>query len=270
MDGGSEHMKEIDANKNAWNQLSKDHYHHFKERLEKEDTLLNEHIIKELGDISSKTLLHLQCNTGADTLSLARLGLSFVTGVDLSDQNIYYANKLKDDFQMNQVQFIESNVLTLSDIHQKTYDIVFTSEGVLGWLPDLKAWAKVIFEHLNEGGFFYIYDSHPFFHMLDQEALIQRSFQHKYDYFDQNADYDEEIGGYASETKHAGNYWWNHKISDILNALIEAGLRIEYMHEFDTLFWNNGDMTEVKKGLYQYPEFKNKMPFSYSIKAIKK
>lgn len=260
-------MKEIDKNRIAWNQLSKDHYKYFKQRLEENFVLLNPNIQKELGEIKDKTLIHLQCNTGADTISLARMGLKSVTGVDLSDQNILYANQLKKDFNMRQIDYIESDVLELSKVHQKTYDIVFTSQGVLGWLPDLKQWARVIRHLLGDDGFFYIYDSHPFLHIFDDGALTQGKLIMKYNYFNAEADEDEPIGGYASKTRYSTNYWWNHTMSDIVNALIEAGLEIEYLHEFDTLFWDMGGMTQKASGLYQYPHFKNKFPMSYSIKA---
>jgi len=260
-------MKEIDYNKQAWNLLAEDHYHHFKKRLTERNSIINENIMGELGEIKDLTMIHLQCNTGADTISLARSGLKKIVGVDLSDQNILFANRLKKDFQLDNVDFIESNVLTLNQIHQDTYDIVFTSEGVLGWLPDLKQWARVVKSLLKEDGFFYVYDSHPFFHMFDEEALAKNQVLIRYDYFDGKADMDFPIGGYASESKSHENYWWNHKMSDIINALIEAGLKIEYVHEFDTLFWNAGNMKEIKPGLFQHPKFHGKIPMSYSIKA---
>lgn len=262
-------MNEIDKNRIAWNLLSKDHYHYFKKRLSEKYCLLSDTIQNELGDLKSKSLIHLQCNTGADTISLARLGLDKVTGVDLSDQNIIYANKLKTHFNLNHIQFIESDVLKLNQVHHDKYDVVFTSEGVLGWLPDLKQWAKVVANLLEEDGFFYIYDSHPILHVLDPEAMAKGKIILKYDYLNAGADEDDPIGGYASETKYSTNYWWNHALSDIINALIEAGLKIEYLHEFDTLFWNMGGMEEVSEGVYQYPQFKNKFPMSYSLKAIK-
>ncbi|QWB99458.1 class I SAM-dependent methyltransferase [Mycoplasmatota bacterium] len=262
-------MKEIEKNKIAWQKLSKDHYHHFKNRLSQEDQLLNEHIIKELGNIKNKSLIHLQCNTGADTISLSRLGLSKVVGVDLVEENIFYANQLKDDFHLKNISFIASDVLELSKIHQDQYDIVFTSEGVLGWLPDLDKWAKVVKSLLKDDGYFYIYDSHPFLHIFDEEMLAKGELKAVYDYFNAPADKAYEIGGYASKTQHSENYWWNHSLSDIINALIKQGLQIEYIHEFDTLFWNNGNMEEVKAGLFRYPQLKNKFPMSYSIKAKK-
>ena len=261
-------MKEIEKNKEAWNTLSEDHYNHFKEILESGNPLLNENIVEELGNVKGKTLIHLQCNTGADTIALARLGLKNATGVDLADQNILFANKLKNDFKMDNLKFIESNVLELDKIHKEKYDIVFTSEGVLGWLPDLKAWARVVRSMLKDDGYFYVYDSHPFMHIFNYELLAkERKLDIKYDYFNAPADVEFEIGGYAASERYAENYWWNHSLSDIINALIEAGLTIEYLHEFDTLFWNYGNMTKVSNGLFRYPEFKNKFPMSYSIKA---
>jgi 2-polyprenyl-3-methyl-5-hydroxy-6-metoxy-1,4-benzoquinol methylase len=99
-------------------------------------------ITKELVDIRVKTLIHLQCNIGFDTISLARYGLKKVTGVDLSDQNIRFANKLKKRLGMDHIEYMNSNVSRLMR-HIMTNTIsFFTSEGVLGWLPDLTQWAK--------------------------------------------------------------------------------------------------------------------------------
>jgi hypothetical protein len=172
---------------------------------------------------------------------------------------------------MNQVSFIESDVLKLNEIHHEKYDIVFTSEGVLGWLPDLKKWARVVRSMMKNDGYFYVYDSHPFFHLFDEDDLSIGKVNLKYEYFNAKPDESNEIGGYASDVKNATNYWWNHSISDIINALIEAGLEINYFNEFDTLFWQNGNMDEVKPYLFKYKYFHNQLPLSYSIRAtIKK
>jgi SAM-dependent methyltransferase len=264
-------MKEIDKNKAAWNLLAEDHYHNFKKKLEEENILLNDNIVNELGDIKDKTLVHLQCNTGSDTISLVRLGLKEAKGIDLADKNIYYANQLKKDFNIDNLEFVEGNVLEADKIIKEKFDIVFTSEGALGWLPDIKKWAKVVSSLLKSDGFFYVYDSHPIFHVFDEELIGKENrLVAKYDYFNAKADIGYEIGGYAGSEKHAENYWWNHTLSDIVNALIEAGLEIVFLNEYDTLFWDNGNMKNISKTIYRYEEFKNKLPFSFSIKAIKK
>ncbi len=260
-------MKEIIKNKEAWSLLSKDHYEHYKKLIEQGNFQLNEHILKELGDIKGKSLIHLQCNTGADTIALKNLGLNKAIGVDLSDRNVYYATKMAKDFNLKDISFLASNVLELDQIHHDKYDIVFTSEGVLGWLPDLKRWAEVIRHLIKPNGFFYVYDSHPFFHLFDEEKIKEGILEAKYDYFDAKADLGYDIGGYAGNPKKGENYWWNHTLSDIINSLINVGFKIEFLHEYDTLFWDNGNMKEVSRGLYQYDAFKGKLPLSYSIKA---
>lgn len=263
-------MKEIEKNKAAWSLLSKDHYEHYKKLIEEGDFTLNKHILSHLGDVKGKSLIHLQCNTGADSIALKHLGLSKVLGVDLSETNVYYATKMAEDFKLENISFIASDVLKLDDIHHERYDIVFTSEGVLGWLPDLKRWAEVIKHVIKPNGFFYVYDSHPFFHLLDEEKISEGILEAKYPYFDATADLGYDIGGYAGNPKKGENYWWNHSMSDIINSLLDVGLELEFFHEFDTLFWNNGNMKEVEAGLYQYEQFKGKLPLSYAIKAKSK
>jgi len=259
-------MKEIEANKKAWNLLAEDHYHRFKAALQNEDSLINDIITKELGNISGKSLIHLQCNTGADTISLARIGAT-VTGVDLAPDNIYYARKLAIDFGITEAKFIESDIMLLETSHHEKYDIVFTSEGVIGWLPDLKKWARTIKSLLKDDGFFYMNEIHPYFLTLDEEKLSHHEVSIKYPYFIKKPDVSDTIGGYASDAKVAKNYFWMYTVSDIINALIEAGLIIEFFNEFDTLCYSLQGMDEIKKGLYQFPYFKDKFPFHFSLKA---
>ncbi|MCT8138115.1 class I SAM-dependent methyltransferase [Anaerobacillus sp. CMMVII] len=259
-------MKEIEANKKAWGLLSEDHYHNFRKLLSQEKSLLNNIITTELGDIQGKSIIHLQCNTGADTISLARLGAT-VTGVDLVPENIEYARKLAEEFGVSTVRFIESDIMELAEKHGERYDIVFTSEGVIGWLPDLDKWGATIKHLLKDDGFFYINDSHPYFMTMDEEKLKENQVSIKYPYFNKTPDVSTIIGGYASEPKEGENYFWMYTMSDIINSLAKAGLAIDFFHEFDTLCWNNGGMEEVERGVYQYPFFKGKFPFQFSLKA---
>lgn len=259
-------MKEIEANKKAWGLLAKDHYHNFKKALEQEESLLTNLITTELGNINGKSIIHLQCNTGADTISLARMGAT-VTGVDLVPDNIHYARKLAEDFEITNVRFIECDIMELQEKHSEKYDIVFTSEGAIGWLPDLKKWGETVRHLLKDDGFFYINDGHPYFLTMDEEKLRENELAIKYPYFAKTPDVSETIGGYASNPKESENYFWMYTISDVINSLAKAGLVIEYMNEFDTLCWNNGGMEKIEKGTYQYPYFKGKFPFQFSIKA---
>jgi SAM-dependent methyltransferase len=257
--------KEIEANRDSWNLLAKDHYAVFKQALMEHETLLNSDIIDELGDIKGKSLIHMQCNTGADTLCLKRLGAS-VSGVDLAPDNILYAKKLFADFKL-EGQFYESDILEFTKTHHQKYDVVFTSEGAIIWLPDLKKWARTARKLIKDDGFFYVNEMHPFFLMFDESEFPNHKLILKYPYFGRKPEIGDSIGGYAAETRPGVNYSWMYSIADVVNALIEAGFQIEFIHEFDSLCYDLGGMTPIKPSHWQYPDLKGKMPFMFSIKA---
>lgn len=259
----------IEANKLAWGKLSEDHYKHFKEQLSREDFKLNCIVEEELGDVRGKKILHLQCNTGADSIHLARKG-AIVTGVDLVPENIYFAKKLAKDFGLNNAFFIESDVLKLMDVHQDEYDIVMTTDGVLGWLPDLNKWGKVVSNFLKKEGFFYLHDSHPFMMIFDESQLTHGNLVPKYPYFKMTADLDTSIGGYASETKQADNYFWGHQLSTIINGLLNGGLYVTFFKEYDRCAHGMGGSANDTNGFAYYPELEGKLPLVYSLMAQKK
>ena len=259
----------IEANKIAWGKIAQDHYESYKIKLAQDDFKLNPIVEEELGDVTGKKILHLQCNTGADTILLARKG-AIVTGVDLVPENIFYARKLAEDFGVYNVDFIEADVLKLMEVHTGNYDIVMTTDGVLGWLPDLDQWGKVIAHYLKNEGYFYLHDSHPFMLIFDESALPEGKLIPKYPYFKMTPDMDKFIGGYASETKEADNYFWGHQLSTIINGLLCGNLFISYIKEYDRCVQGMGGSTVDEKGLSYYPELEGKIPLVFSLKAVKK
>jgi len=256
----------VKANKRSWGVIAKDHYEVFKARLLANETTLSQTQIRELGNVAGKRLIHLQCNTGADTLSLARMRAK-VTGVDLVPENIHYARKLAADLGIADARFVESNVLDIMDKHHEKYDIVFTTEGVLCWLPDLYLWARNVRHLLADGGFLYVLDSHPFYMLWDEEKLPELVV--KYPYFQKTADQDDWIGGYASESKPATNYSWMYTMGEIVTALSQAGMHIEWLHEFDWLYYQLSAEKQVRAeaGGWLYPEHRGKLPYTFSLKA---
>ena len=262
-------MKEVEANKHAWGQISEDHYHAFGKSLSEGRHRMNPHILEELGDIAGKRVIHLQCNTGADTILLAKMGASSVTGVDLVPDNVHYAKKLARDTGTDNADFIESDIMTLSEIHKEKYDVAFVSEGAVGWLPDLRKWGTTIRSLLNDDGFLYVFDSHPFYLMFDEDRLREERYGIKYPYFKKEPDTDDSIGGYASEAKKGVQaYFWMYKVSDLINALSSAGMHIEFFNEHPELFFDSGDMKKLgETGLYEYEFNRDKFPMSFSLKA---
>ncbi len=188
---------------------------------------LNQLELEELGDVAGKSLLHLQCHFGLDTLSWARLGAR-VTGVDFSERAIELARSLSAELEIP-ARFVRSDVYELSRVLEERFDIVYTSYGVLWWLPDLRPWANLIAERLSPGGVFYMAEFHPFLNLLDDEGRGPAGA-----YFSSAGPvHYEATGSYAAPD--AGEpqecFGWTHAISEILTSLDEAGLELEFFRE---------------------------------------
>lgn len=261
-----EGMDKVEQNKKAWGLLSEDHYHHYKRQFEEDKYQFNPIVQRELGDVSGKKILHLQCNTGADSMVLAKMG-AVVTGVDLVSDNIYFAGKLAKDLGIENANFVASDIMELMETHEGKYDIVFTSDGAIGWLPDLVKWAKTIRHFLKDDGFFYAHDAHPLFLALDEEKIKMGITEIKYPYFKQEPDEEDSIGGYATEAKKAKNYFWMYTISGLVNSLAGAGLSIEFFNEHDRCGPGMGGTMPDSEGLFYYPPLQNALPLTFSLKA---
>jgi len=120
-----------------------------------------------MGDVKDKSLLHLQCHIGTDSLSWVLEGAQ-VTGVDFSGESIRIANELKKRLGLKAC-FIESNIYDLPGTLKEKFDIVYTSQGVLSWLKNIKEWGKIISHYLKPGGIFYIMEIHPLFYIFDDD-----------------------------------------------------------------------------------------------------
>lgn len=256
---------QIQANQKAWGVIAREHYEHFREKMADPAFVLNPLVDEELGDIAGKRILHLQCNTGADSILLARKGAR-VPGVDLVPENIGFARKLAQEFAVD-VEFIQSDVLKLDQVHVGQYDIVLTTDGVLGWLPDLEQWGRVIGKFLQPDGFFYLHDAHPFFLIFDEDGLKEGKLVPRYPYYQAEADEEMEICGYASPTRETVNYYWNHKLSDIINGLLAGNLVVTWMKEHPRCVVGMGGSVADDQELMFYPELKDFIPLTLSVKA---
>ena len=267
------------ANKELWNQrtaVHKDSSFYDVAGFKAGKNVLTSIELNEVGDVTGKKMLHLQCHFGMDSLNWSRLGAD-VTGVDLSDVAIKEARKLNDELGLN-AKFICCNVY---DLHPKNtessetpplegreaFDIVFTSYGVIGWLPDLDKWAEIIAYYLKPGGIFYLAEFHPVVWMFDEE------FTHvKYNYNNCEVIVTDSQGTYTDRYADikAKEYCWNHSLSEVLNALIRHGLRVEQFNEFmysPYPCFNN--IVKDEDGNWLIKGMEGKIPMVYSIKAFK-
>jgi len=192
----------------------------------------------EIGDVTGKTLVHLQCHFGLDTLSLALRGAT-VTGLDFSANVLAEARALAKDTGI-EARFVESNVYDAPQALGATYDIAYVTWGAINWLPDLHRWARAVAAVLKPGGFLYLLEGHPYALVLDQKTA-DVPLTPAWAYFEptdpQVIDQDGTYADRNAKLAHTRTHEWAHPISEILGALIEAGLRIEMFHEHDRLAW---------------------------------
>ena len=226
---------------------------------------LNNLELEEVGDVHGKSLLHLQCHFGLDTLCWARKGAT-VTGIDFSDEAIAYAKQLSGDLQIP-ANFICSNVYDLQEnLHQK-FDIVFTSYGVIGWLPDLNRWAKIITHLLKPGGTFYMAEFHPVVWMMDE------NFEKiKYHYHNQETIEENTTGTYTDRDANINytEYGWNHSLAEVVQSLLDEGLQLQFLHEFSYSHYNCfNNMVQGDNGNWRIKGLEDKVPLMYSIKFKK-
>ena len=225
--------------------------------------------LAEVGAMHGKTLLHLQCHFGMDALSWAREG-AIVTGVDFSPEAIRTARSLAAELGI-EARFIESNLYDLPAALREQFDVVFTSRGVLWWLPDVPQWARIAASFVKPGGVFYILDGHPMAHTLDDEAP-PGELRVRYRYFAGEALHFESDGDYATAAKFVNSRTaeFQHGLGEIVTSLIEAGLRVEFLHEFDFCGWRAVEsLVKGDDGVYQLPETLPSLPFLFSLRASK-
>lgn len=264
-----DYQKEFRTNKETWEQkvaIHADSDFYFLEDFKKGKSSLNTYELKALGDVSGKSLLHLQCHFGQDTLSWSRLGAK-CTGVDISEEGVKLARALNEELQLD-AKFVCCNVLETSQYISEKFDIVFTSYGTIGWLPDLKPWARMIAECLKPGGVFYIVEFHPIPWMFDYTVSPPEL---KYGYQQKETIYEEYKGTYADSNSNmiSKEYGWNHSLGKVITSLVNAGLTIEFLREYEespydvfpNLIKNAEGMFEMSDGLY---------PLLFEVKAIKK
>lgn len=259
----------IEVNKKTWNE--KTAVHVLSDFYDMEGFLngkssLNNIELDLLGSISGLKILHLQCHFGQDTISLAKLGAQ-ATGIDLSDKAIEKATEIAH--QMNvPAQFICSDVYDLPNHLEEKFDLVFTSYGTIGWLPDVDKWAKVVSHFLKPDGKFIFVDFHPVVWMFDNHF---KNIQ--YSYFNVETIIENEEGTYAEKEAALQNQTisWNHPLTEVLSSLLQNGLQINSFNEYDySPYACFNETEEFEPGKFRIRHLDNKIPMVYSVTATKK
>lgn len=235
-----------EANRKSWNSATKQHNSHKGDQIayfrEGGNTLFPEEIAL-LGDVQGKTLVHLQCNAGQDTLSIAQHLQAQVTGVDISDEAISFAKTLAEKTDIPG-KFVRSDIYDWFDINTTEYDVVFSSYGAIGWLSDINAWAEGVANALKVGGRFVLMEFHPFI------GVFEHDWSFAYDYLGGKPLESDGVGDYVAESGAGLNltgeaienpssfknphlaYEFPWGLADIITALLKAGLSLRTFHEY--------------------------------------
>ncbi|WP_124641375.1 MULTISPECIES: class I SAM-dependent methyltransferase [Amniculibacterium] len=265
----SEESKYIDINRQSWNNrvdahLKSDFYD--LDNFLKGKNSLNDIELDLLGDVQGKSILHLQCHFGQDSISLERLGAR-VTGVDLSDKAIEKAKEIAQKANCN-TKFICCDIYDLPKHLDEKFDFVFTSYGTIGWLPDMDRWAEIVSTFLKPNGKFVFVEFHPVVWMFDD------NFEKVgYNYFNSGAIVETENGTYADKNAEITqtSVMWNHGLGEVVSALIKNGLEINSLEEYDYSPYNCFNKTiEFEPNRYRIKHLEDNIPLVYSITASRK
>ena len=272
------HDETFALNKARWDEVVSIHvaspFYRVQEFLAGEDILLPIERA-EIGDLAGKSLVHLQCHFGLDTLALARRGAK-VTGLDFSQNAIAAARDLAARAGID-ARFVEGNLYDAPHLIAERFDRAYVSWGAINWLPDIRGWARVVAEMLKPGGELYLLEGHPFALTLDQpdrDTGGTGPLRPTFNYFGGGAPLVFETAttytGEATTLANTKTHEFAHGIGEILSALMEAGLTLTYFKEHDSLAWALWSMMqEGPDRMYRLPAGHPNLPLSFSLKARK-
>lgn len=259
----------LEVNRNSWNKRTATHMDskfYDTPSFIKGRNSLNSIELDLLGNVKGLKILHLQCHFGQDSISLSRMGAQ-VTGIDFSEVAIEQAKKLARTCGTT-TEFILSDVYGLKESLDQKYDIVFTSYGTIGWLPDINKWAEVVTTFLKPKGKFIFAEFHPVVWMFDNDFN-----KIEYNYFKDDAIVENEEGTYADKEAEIQYecITWNHSLSSVFTALRNEGIGIEKFQEFDYSPYNCfKNAIETCPGKFQIEKFGSKLPMVYALLGLKK
>jgi SAM-dependent methyltransferase len=226
-----------------------------------------------LGDVAGLRGVHLQCHIGTDTVSLARLGAR-MTGLDFSPAALAEARALAARTGAD-VSFVEADVYdAVAVLGAESFDLVFTGIGALGWLPDIRRWARTVADLLRPGGRLFLREGHPMLWSLadarpDGLLVVEHPYfeQPEPTVWDDAGTYVQTDAVFTATLTHE----WNHGLGEIFTALTDAGLRVTGLVEHDSVPWEAlpGQMTRDERGEWRLTDRPERLPTTYTLQAVK-
>jgi SAM-dependent methyltransferase len=242
---------------------------------------LHDHEVAHVGDVRGRSLVHLQCHLGSETLSWARLGASKVAGLDFAQSAIEAARGLAA-----RCGLADRATFVVADVHDAEtalaahapFDVVYVSVGALCWLPDVARWARIAAALIAPGGILYLHEVHPManaFEERDGELVLHFPYFERMGFERSGPIAWNDATTYGdpdAKLEHAEHYEWPHGVGEIVQAVLDAGLSLELFHEHPDAEWRAfPSMTEGADGLYRLPaEQRGRTPLTFSLRARKR
>ncbi|GAB5491504.1 MAG: class I SAM-dependent methyltransferase [Phototrophicaceae bacterium] len=260
-------------NRQSWNEATKQHHSHKPDMIKQYKNGKNNLFPEDmaiLGNVKGKSLVHLQCNDGQDTLSIANHLGADVLGVDISDEAINFARKMSDETGIAG-EFVRADIFDWCAENQTLYDVVYTGYGAINWISDIKQWARGIAKTLKPNGRLVMIEFHPILLMLEDDWEL------KYDYMGGKPYTLGGVGDYVGDD-YEGNFQNPHPsyefawgIADVVSALLEAGLTLNHLEEYPYVNgWKPFPNMRQETGSRNYaPEDKPSMALMFSVIATK-
>ncbi len=266
----------VRANKALWDEWTRIHEtseFYDLEGFKRGGSRIRQYELDEIGPVDGLDLLHLQCHFGIDSLSFARLGAR-VTGADFSQAAVDLAESIAVEIGHPDARFVRSDLFDLPDILDADFDLVYTSRGVLGWLPDIRRWAQVVAHFVRPGGRFYITEIHPVANAYENEGVQPGELRLTYPYWEHREPLAFPVqGSYAEPTATIATpteFGWDHGLGEIVTALIDAGFRIDSLREYPFAEWRLDFLVEGDDGNWRLPAgTPGELPLFFSILATK-
>ena len=224
-----------------------------------------------LGDIAGLDVLHLQCHIGTDTLSLARLGARSVTGLDFSPAALTTARSLAAQAGAR-IAYVESELYSApAALHDARFDLVYTGVGAINWLPDIRAWARVVATSLRPGGRLFIRDGHPMLYTLDQQRTDQLLVVAQPYFEQQQPQRWEEAHTYTDGVAlhNRVNFEWSHGLGEIVQAVIDAGLVVTQLIEHTEMPWRAFPWMVAAGEDWILPSGRERVPLMFTLIATR-
>lgn len=235
--------------------------------------------LHRFGDLNGLDVAHLQCHIGTDTVGFARSGARRVVGLDLSARSLEIASEIAERAGVD-IEFVHANVYDARSALTGDFDLVYTSIGVLCWLPDVAEWARVAASLLKPGGKFFVRDDHPMFMAVGEDVSAGLVIDQPYFEAEQPSTWEDEVSytinaqGHDPDgprITHTTNHVWNHSLAEVLQALLDAGLVIEKVEEFSSTDWCPwpGLMEQGPDGRFQLRDRPERIALQYAVEARK-